>query len=170
MHIHVKLDITKPLCRGRKTRLKKGCETWISFKYERLPNFCYWCSHVTHSNKDCPYWLRNKEVLPQEEQQIGPWLRAPNERPWRNLEIKVEGIIRPPPPKLTKPSPSQSSPQTRPPYAKTPPNASTNIPPSRLNLVLKSPTPSLQAATYTPPQHTPAADQCDNHQPFSNPS
>ena len=78
MRIHVKLDITKPLCRGRKTRLEKGRETWISFKYERLPNFCYWCGHVTHSNKDCPYWLWNKEVLSQEKQQIGPWLRAPN--------------------------------------------------------------------------------------------
>jgi hypothetical protein len=72
MRVRVSLDITKPLCRGRKTRLEKGRETWISFKYERLPNFCYWCGHVSHSDKDCPYWLRNKDSLRLEEQQFGP--------------------------------------------------------------------------------------------------
>jgi hypothetical protein len=41
MRIRVSMDITKPLSRGRKARLEQGCETWISFKYERLPNYCY---------------------------------------------------------------------------------------------------------------------------------
>ena len=41
MRIRVSMDVTKPLCRGRKTCLEKGREVWISFKYERLPNFCY---------------------------------------------------------------------------------------------------------------------------------
>jgi hypothetical protein len=41
MRVRVKVDISKPLCRGRKARLLAGKETWISFKYERLPNFCY---------------------------------------------------------------------------------------------------------------------------------
>ena len=81
MRVRGSLDITKPLCRGRKTRLEKGRETWISFKYERLPNFCYWCGHVSHSDKDCPYWLRNKDSLRLEEQQFGLWLRASIERP-----------------------------------------------------------------------------------------
>ena len=39
MRIRVRLDVTKPLCRGRKAKLEKGQETLISFKYERSPIF-----------------------------------------------------------------------------------------------------------------------------------
>ena len=92
MRIRVRLDVTKPLCRGTKARLDKGHETWISFNYERLPNFCYWCGLLSHSDKDCPQWLLNKEVLRTEDQQFGPWLKAVNEHPWRKTEIKVDGI------------------------------------------------------------------------------
>ncbi len=67
MCICVRLDVTKPLCRGRKARLDKGHETWISFKYERLPNFCFWCGLLSHSDMDCPQWLLNKEVLRTED-------------------------------------------------------------------------------------------------------
>jgi hypothetical protein len=41
MRIRVKIDISKPLYRGRKATLAGSKEIWISFKYERLPNFCY---------------------------------------------------------------------------------------------------------------------------------
>ena len=41
MRIRVKVDITKPLCRGRKIGLANGKEGRAAFKYERLPNFCY---------------------------------------------------------------------------------------------------------------------------------
>ena len=41
MRIRIKTDISKPLCRGRKARLFAGNETWIAFRYERIPNFCY---------------------------------------------------------------------------------------------------------------------------------
>uniref|UniRef100_A0A2N9GMN7 Zinc knuckle CX2CX4HX4C domain-containing protein n=1 Tax=Fagus sylvatica TaxID=28930 RepID=A0A2N9GMN7_FAGSY len=46
MRIRIKMDISKPLCRGRKARLSARNETWIAFRYERLPNFCYWCAVV----------------------------------------------------------------------------------------------------------------------------
>uniref|UniRef100_A0A2N9IZ60 Reverse transcriptase domain-containing protein n=1 Tax=Fagus sylvatica TaxID=28930 RepID=A0A2N9IZ60_FAGSY len=68
MRIRVVVDITKPLCRGRKIGLNKGSEGWFSFKHERLPNFCYWCGLLTHEEKDCNYWLKNQEVLSREEQ------------------------------------------------------------------------------------------------------
>ncbi len=114
MRIRVSLDITKPLCRGRKARFEKDRETWIAFRYERLPNFCYWCGHVTHSDKDCPYWLRNKDSLRLEEQQFGPWLRASNDRPWRKMEVKIDGIARKPPTRQKPPHtpPPHSQPQT----------------------------------------------------------
>ncbi len=57
IRIRVKVDITKPLCRGRKIGLANGREGWATFKYEQLPNFCYWCGLLTHGEKDCALWL-----------------------------------------------------------------------------------------------------------------
>uniref|UniRef100_A0A2N9GDB5 Reverse transcriptase domain-containing protein n=1 Tax=Fagus sylvatica TaxID=28930 RepID=A0A2N9GDB5_FAGSY len=157
MRIRVSIDITKPLCRGRKAVLEQGRETWISFKYERLPNYCYWCGHVTHSDKDCPFWLRNQEKLHMEEQQFGPWLRAPNERPWRRMEIKIEGINQTPHPKKppqpptpaynTPPTYTQPNPQTPPTMNITPPS-----PPHHPSPTHKHSSPTLPIYTSPPLQ------------------
>ena len=32
--------------------LENGNKVWVSFKYERLPNICYWCSCLDHDDKD----------------------------------------------------------------------------------------------------------------------
>ena len=91
MRIRVVVDITKPLCCGRKIGLNKGGEGWVSFKYKRLPNFCYWCGLLTHGEKYCNYWLKNQEVLSREEQGSGVRLRAGMDRPLRKVEIQVAG-------------------------------------------------------------------------------
>lgn len=41
MRVRVIIDISKPLSRGRKITLYDDSVCWVSFKYERLPNFCY---------------------------------------------------------------------------------------------------------------------------------
>lgn len=41
MRVRVKVDIAEPLCRGRLITLKNGEKTWVVYKYERLPNFCF---------------------------------------------------------------------------------------------------------------------------------
>ena len=43
---------------------------WISFKYERLPNLCYWCGRLTHDDRDC------EGLLKVEQREFGPQLRA----------------------------------------------------------------------------------------------
>ena len=53
MQVRVRIDITKPLCRGRKIGLSDGKEGWVNFKYECLPNLCYWCGRLTHHDKEC---------------------------------------------------------------------------------------------------------------------
>ena len=53
MRVRVAIDITKPLCRGRKISTASGKEGWVSFKYERLPNICYGCGRLTHSDREC---------------------------------------------------------------------------------------------------------------------
>ena len=44
IHLQVSIDLSLPLCHGRLIFVGEGGkQVWISFKYKRLPNLCYWC-------------------------------------------------------------------------------------------------------------------------------
>ncbi|XP_030970096.1 uncharacterized protein LOC115990400 [Quercus lobata] len=77
MRVRVNVDITRPLSRGRMVSVGQGREKWVSFKYERQPNICYWCGCLNHDDRDCEVWLDSEGSLKVEEQKFGPWLRAP---------------------------------------------------------------------------------------------
>ncbi len=47
LRARVCINISKLLCRGRKFKLGGGCDWRVSFKYERLPNFCHWRGLLT---------------------------------------------------------------------------------------------------------------------------
>nr|XP_023890894.1 uncharacterized protein At4g02000-like [Quercus suber] len=53
MRVRVLTDINKPLNKGRRFSSSQGKQGWASFKYERLPNLCYWCGCLSHVDKDC---------------------------------------------------------------------------------------------------------------------
>ncbi|TXG58254.1 hypothetical protein EZV62_016083 [Acer yangbiense] len=55
LRVHVILEIDKPLrrCLGVDI-LGDGVETIMLLKYERLPDFCFRCSFLGHTVKDCP--------------------------------------------------------------------------------------------------------------------
>ena len=76
IRVRVALDISLPLCRGRLITLDNNEAHWVSFRYERLPNVCYWCGCLTHPDKDCEKWIESEGSLSKENQQFGPWLRA----------------------------------------------------------------------------------------------
>lgn len=76
LRVQVSIDITKPLSRGRKVEFNNGDVSWASFKYERLPNLCYWCGRLTHQDQECSFWQNRKGVMPEKYQQFGPWLQA----------------------------------------------------------------------------------------------
>lgn len=69
--VRVEVDISKPLCRGRKVGIIEDSEIWVAFKYEKLPNFCYWCGMVSHTDKDCDVWIGSKGKLRHEQQGYG---------------------------------------------------------------------------------------------------
>ena len=52
IRVRVKIDITKPLCHGRFVKFGGSNSCWVSFHYEQLPIFCYWCSKLNHDEKD----------------------------------------------------------------------------------------------------------------------
>ena len=63
MRIRVEMDVSPPLCRGRVVSMEKGKKSWVNFKYECLPNICYWCHIMDHSDWDCEIWLESEGSL-----------------------------------------------------------------------------------------------------------
>ncbi len=94
MRVRVQVDISKPLIRGRRIGLANDGEGWVSFQYERLPNFCYWCGIPTHGEKDCEAWLNTPKAEKDKEPEYGLWLRASPERVLRRVQVTVEGRSR----------------------------------------------------------------------------
>lgn len=74
VRVCVILDISKPLCCGRKITLEGGTTGWVSFKYERLPSICYWCGCLTHGDKNCDMWITSEGRLTVEDRNYGVWL------------------------------------------------------------------------------------------------
>lgn len=67
MRIRVSLDVTLPLCRGQIISLENDKNIWITFKYEHLPNVCYWCGCLKHDDKDCDLWLESEGSLTNDQ-------------------------------------------------------------------------------------------------------
>ncbi|XP_027171873.1 uncharacterized protein LOC113771491 [Coffea eugenioides] len=101
---HLKLlvnaDLTQPLLRGTAVKMD-GVLNWISFRYERVPDFCYKCGIIGHSEKKCKNVVNIKKG--QQENQYGPWLRAQMGKdppirkeayPVRNESVKDLGLTR----------------------------------------------------------------------------
>ena len=85
-------NTSKPLCRGRKIRHEDGEVGWVRFKYERLPNLCYWCGRLSHSDKDCELWIRSQGTLMESDRQFRAWLRAPSFINKKSFSVKVSGM------------------------------------------------------------------------------
>ncbi|XP_019155810.1 PREDICTED: uncharacterized protein LOC109152623 [Ipomoea nil] len=49
LRIRVTLDITKPLTAKMRIKRKDVDWSWISFRYERLPHFCFICRMIGHT-------------------------------------------------------------------------------------------------------------------------
>lgn len=91
LRVLVFLDISKPLSRVWKIWSEGRVVGWATLKYERLPNFCYWCGRVTHDEQDCDMWHHSKRTLKKEDQQFGSWMRAEVDPLYRKTSLIVNG-------------------------------------------------------------------------------
>ncbi len=119
IRIRVRMDVMRPLCRERMVKMEEGKKRWVAFRYERLPNFCYWCGLFDHGEKDCDIGLRQRHADSVEEFQFGAWLRASSDRPPRKTAVTVSGILpmgreKPPNEPRRNPTPETSEPQASP--------------------------------------------------------
>lgn len=53
VRVRVDLPIEKPLRRGGYITNMARERCWVSFKYERLPTFCFTCGEIGHDDKHC---------------------------------------------------------------------------------------------------------------------
>ncbi|KAI7990584.1 hypothetical protein LOK49_LG12G02504 [Camellia lanceoleosa] len=53
LRIQVWLNVSRPLQRCMLIALQERDPGWVSFKYERLPNFCYYYRMLGHDDKEC---------------------------------------------------------------------------------------------------------------------
>lgn len=72
MRIRVNLQLDKPLRRGGKVANVYGEEFWVTFKYERLPVFCFHCGRLGHDDKHCQECTDHQKS----SRQFDDWLRA----------------------------------------------------------------------------------------------
>ena len=72
LRIRVDLPIEKPLRRGGNVVNKSGEKFWITFRYERLPTFCYLCGLLGHDDKHCKIYSDWQNT----PKQYGEWLKA----------------------------------------------------------------------------------------------
>nr|POE85857.1 uncharacterized protein CFP56_18206 [Quercus suber] len=91
MRVRVLVDISRPLCRGRKVNFEEDLEGWVSFQYERLPNICFWCGMLSHDDKECEIWLKSNGNLSMEQQQYGHWIKASIFSLARRQVLEVKG-------------------------------------------------------------------------------
>lgn len=63
LRVKVRLDIRKPLMRGVTDQVgKDGREKWCPLIYEHLPDFCYTCGVIGHTEKICDKKLTKGEI------------------------------------------------------------------------------------------------------------
>ncbi|XP_016743170.1 uncharacterized protein [Gossypium hirsutum] len=67
LRIRVKLDVRKPLKRKKKILFSSGICSYVSFKYERLTLFCFFCGRLGHSDS----FFHSKMELGFEVAEIG---------------------------------------------------------------------------------------------------
>lgn len=61
MRVRVRLDVTKPLVRGKRIKIESFEWVWVRFGYEKLPDYCYYCGLFGHGHQECEEWNEIKE-------------------------------------------------------------------------------------------------------------
>ncbi|XP_075640492.1 uncharacterized protein At4g02000-like [Castanea sativa] len=93
IRVRATLDVFQPLCRGRIIKFEGGEKVWVNFRYERLPNICYWCGYFDQGDRDCDLWIQSKGTLKLESQQFGSWIRA-SQMGTKKSMVRVSGFYK----------------------------------------------------------------------------
>ncbi|KAH7840782.1 hypothetical protein Vadar_021507 [Vaccinium darrowii] len=53
----VEINLSNPLPRGfwLRRQTSAGRDRWVSYKFEKLPDYCYACGRLDHDNRECKF-------------------------------------------------------------------------------------------------------------------
>ncbi|KAI7986884.1 Ankyrin repeat-containing protein BDA1 [Camellia lanceoleosa] len=92
LRIRIAIAINKPLRRGMQITLGQKELGWVSFKCERLPNFCFACGILGHNDQESELKLVGQTARKGTHGQYGSWLRVDTVIGRRRRgEYKLEG-------------------------------------------------------------------------------
>lgn len=75
LQVRVKVELSKPLLLGMWVRVGEK-QLWISFKYERMENFCFKCEVLKHKGGGCTRHKLDGKMAEESQAQYGLWLRG----------------------------------------------------------------------------------------------
>ncbi|KAI9075907.1 hypothetical protein K1719_042108 [Acacia pycnantha] len=88
MRARVLIDLRKPLSHGFWMDRPEGKKAWITIRYEKLQNFCYYCGRIGHDNRLC----KSEQLMSMFDSTLprfGAWLTT---NVCRNREVITEII------------------------------------------------------------------------------
>lgn len=79
LRLRVSLDLSKPLPTDFQNKRLDGTTHWVSFRFEKLPDFCYSCEIIGYLKKNChqKMLLDEGETNREGKHFLGPRLEAP---------------------------------------------------------------------------------------------
>lgn len=77
IRILVALDVEKAIKPGCYISREEGNQHWVTYKYERLADFCYKCGKLDHTDRACVLEIQDEEVTKDPVTEYGTWMRTP---------------------------------------------------------------------------------------------
>ncbi|MED6194492.1 hypothetical protein PIB30_029012 [Stylosanthes scabra] len=65
-----------PILKGVNIGSKEDGLIWVEFRYEKLPNFCYYCGLIGHEESNCYCANIDAEKGECKSKEMGPWFKA----------------------------------------------------------------------------------------------
>lgn len=86
VRVQVRINVQGTLCPGSYITKENGEKLWLSFKYERLSDFCYGCGGLDHTEAACMEEKKVRYADHGETQLYGPWMRSAFKMNPKNLD------------------------------------------------------------------------------------
>ncbi|XVF09254.1 hypothetical protein REPUB_Repub07fG0076400 [Reevesia pubescens] len=89
LRVLVRLNVHKPIKRVDKVTVPGGKSMMVSFRYERMLDFCYVCGRINHHESECEATVTMKWMNGEVKRDYGVWLRVESQQ---SLPVKHFGV------------------------------------------------------------------------------